>query len=208
MTFTQYRERSRDVQDGIERHVWSEKTYPEVGAIIKVKGTDTQDEEAAVLYVGATSFKLKKDTDSEVFLMASSSDTMLKQAVLTPPKDKQRRWAEGHGGIQHATDPEFALDFRDDLAHITKHLFGVGKDGEFEVKKKEAYFRVDKLIVDGEIIVNKRIKTPEITEGSEKPPGFKGNEQEKKQSSSGGGGQQAVDARQLDLFEPQLSFAF
>lgn len=195
-SFLGYRGRSSDVQDHLERHVWGEKEYITDGSIIKLRGTDTKDEEAAVMVIGAADFKLKKDANSEVWLLASSSDTNLKVAVLTIPRDKQRRWKEGQGGIQHPTDPEFALDFSDKLAHITKNLFGVGKDGEFEVKKKEAYFRVNKLIVDGELVVNKRIITPEIVQGSEKPPGFKGNEQEeKKQSGNGSGGAQLV----LDL---------
>src|SRR5262245_5982701 len=193
MSFTLFRERSRDVQDGTERHVWGELEYPEVGAIIKVRGTDTKDEEAEVLNISGVSFKLKKDADSEVFLLASSSDTTLKMAVMTIPKDKQRRWAEEHGGIQFPLDPEFALDFRKDLAHITKNMFGVGKDGEFEVKGKEAYLRVMTLIVDDEVIDNKQIKTPQITEGSEKPPGFKGNEQEPKKQQGGGGKQASLD---------------
>jgi hypothetical protein len=195
MTFQRYRERSRDVQDGTERHVWGEQEYTDAGSIIKVRGTDTDDEEATVLNIGGVSFNIKKDSDAEVFLLASSSDTNLKMAVLTIPRDKQRRWKEGDGGVQHPTDPEFALDFSDKLAHITKNLFGVGEKGEFEVKGKEAYFRVEKLIVDGELIVNKRIKTPEVISGKEPPPSFQGNKQAEKKSSgsssSGGGGSSA-----------------
>lgn len=184
VTFTRFRERSRDVQDGTERHVWGQQEYQNsAGSIIKVRGTDTNDEEAAVLNIGGVSFNLPKDSNAEVFLLASSSDTTLKMAVLTIPKDKQRRWKEGDGGVQHPTDPEFALDFSNTLAHITKNLFGVGKDGEFEVRKKEIYARVDKMIIDGELIVNKKIKTPIVEQGRQDIPGFQGNEQA---SSSGG----------------------
>lgn len=177
-SFMYYRERSRDVQDHIERHIWGERIYTQAaGSYMKTaRGTDTNDEEVTIIDAGQ-SFNLKKDSNSEIFFVASSSDTNLKLALLSIPRDKQRRWKEEHGGIQNPLDPEFALDISKELAHITKHFFGVGKDGEFEVKKKEAYFRVDKLIVDGELIVNKQVKTPKIVEGSEKPPGFKGNEQ-------------------------------
>ena len=145
MSFTRFRERSRDVQDGTERHVWGEQEYlKSAGSIIKVKGTDSEDQEASVLNIGGVSFNLKKDSDSEVFLLASSSDTTLKVAMMTIPKDKQRRWMEGAGGVQHPTDPEFALDFSDKLAHITKNLFAVGEKGEFEVKGEEMYIRVEK----------------------------------------------------------------
>ena len=186
--FVPYGARSNDVQDGLERHVYGELEYHDAGAIIKVKGTDTEDEEATVLVMGAGSFKLKKDHDAEVFLLASSSDTQLKMAVLQIPHDKQRRWPEGEGGVQHPTDPEFSLHFSDKLAHITKNKFAVGEKGEFEVKGDQGVFRVSKLIVDGELVVNKQIKTPMVVQGSEKPPGFEGNKQEEKKSSGSGGG--------------------
>ena len=54
-------------------------------------------------------------------LLASSSDTTLKMALLTIPKDKQRRWEEGHGGVQH-TGANFALTISTggSLAHLTQ----------------------------------------------------------------------------------------
>jgi hypothetical protein len=184
--FVPFSARSNDVQDGVERHVWHELKYEDNGSTIKVKGTDTEDEEATVLIIGGAGFKLKKDHDAEVFLLASSSDTQLKVAVLTTPHDKQRRWPEGEGGVQHPTDQDFALHFSDKLAHVTKNKFAVGEKGEFEVKGNEAYFRVKKLIVEEELIVNYRIKTPQIVVGKEPLPGFQGNQQEAKQSSGGG----------------------
>jgi hypothetical protein len=207
-SFLPYRGRSSDVQDGIERHVYSELKYEDAGAIIKVKGTDTEDEEAMVLNIAGVSFKLKKDSDTEVFLLGSSSDTHLKMAVMTIPKDKQRRWPEGEGGIQHPTDQEFSLHFSDKLAHVTKNKFAVGEKGEFEIKGDQGVFRVSKLIIDGELVVNKRIITPTIQQGRENPPGFQGNKQEKKQSGGGGSGTASFeedDDSQMEMnFEPQL----
>lgn len=174
-----YRERNRDIQDGFERHVWGKQEYNDAGSVIKVNGTDTEDLEATVL-VGGVSFNLKEKFNTEVMLLSGSSDTNLKMALLTIPRDKQRRWLEGSGGIQHPTDPEFALDFSDKLAHLTKNKFAVGEKGEFEVKGNEAYVRVKKLIVDGELIVNSQIKTPLVVQGSEKPPQFEGSKQAEK----------------------------
>ncbi|MGY2987719.1 hypothetical protein [Bradyrhizobium sp. USDA 4508] len=189
MSFTRFRERSRDVQDGVERHVWGKQKYTGKGSIIKVRGTDTEDQEAAVLVIGGVSFNVKEKFNTEVMLLSSSSDTTLKMALLTIPKDKQRRWMEGDGGVQHPTDGDFALDFSDKLAHLTKNKFGVGEEGEFEVRGKESYFRVKKLIVDGELIVNTRVKTPEVVSGSEQPPKFEGNKQaEIEKDDEGGGG--------------------
>jgi hypothetical protein len=186
MTFLPYTARSKDVQDGTERHVWHELKYESAGAIIKVKGTDTEDEEAMVLNIAGASFKLKKDHDTEVFLLSSSSDTQLKMAVLTIPKDKQRRWPENEGGIQHPTDPDVSVHFSDKMTHVTKNKFGVGEKGEFEINGDQGVFRVSKLIVDGELVVNKRVITPEVVAGSQAPPGFQGNKQEPKQSSGNG----------------------
>lgn len=202
MSFTYFRERSRDVQDGTERHVWGKQEYMKgAGSIIKVRGTDTEDQEAAVLNIGGVSFNVKEKFNTEVMLLAGSSDTTLKMALLTIPKDKQRRWMEGHGGVQHPTDDTFALDFSDDMAHLTKEKFGVGEKGQFEVKGNESYFRVDKLIVTGELIVNKRVKSPEFVNGNEDPPEFKGSKQaEAKDPNEGeGGGGGGAGAAQLVL---------
>ncbi len=200
-SFTRFRERSRDMNDGTERHVWGKQTYiKSAGSIIKVRGTDTEDQEAAVLNIAGVSFNVKEKFNTEVMLLSSSSDTTLKMALLTIPKDKQRKWMEGHGGVQHPTDNTFALDFSDKLAHLTQNKFAVGEDGEFEVKGKEVYFRVDKLIVTGELIVNKKIKTPEIESGTEDPPGFEGaKEAEAEDPDQGSGGGSAPAQLTLDF---------
>jgi hypothetical protein len=177
MTYTTFRERSRDMNDGIERHIHKKKKYIEgQGSIIEVNGTDSGDQEAMVINTGA-GFNLKEDHDAEVYLMASSSDTQLKMAFMQIPFDKQRRWPEGEGGIQHPTDDEFALHFNDKMAHITKNKFAVGEKGEFEVKGDEVYIRAKKIIFDGELHVTGIIKTPQVTTGPEKPPGFEGTKQ-------------------------------
>jgi hypothetical protein len=76
------------------------------------------------------------------------------------------------GGVQHPTDPEFALQFSDKMAYVTKNKFAVGEKGEMEVRGDQAYLRVKKLIVDGELVVNKQIITPKIIPGAEPPPDF------------------------------------
>jgi hypothetical protein len=208
--FTRYRERSGDIQDGTERHVWGQQEYISgAGSIIKVRGTDTEDQEAEVVNLGQ-GFNVKKDFNTEVFLLSSSSDTHLKQALLSIPKDKQRKWEEGHGGIQHPTDNTFALDFSDSMAHLTKNKFAVGEKGEFEVKGKEGYFRLDKVIIDGELIVNKPIKGT-ITGGSEKPPGFTPSKEASASGGGGGSGGAAMvepELRQMELFADQAEFVF
>lgn len=171
--------------------VWGEKTYTGAGAIIRVRGNDTEDKECEVLYVGSCSFKLPKDSNCEVTMVSSGNDTTLKVAVLTPPKDKQRRWKEDTGGIQHPTDPEHALEFNKTRAHALKDMFAVGPNGIFEVHGQDnaVYVRADKFIVKGEIITAKRVKAPEIVKGGEEPPGFTHKaEQDKVTDDSGGTG--------------------
>ena len=197
-SFTRYRESHRDQQDHIERHVWGEQKYvSKAGSIIKVRGTDTKDEETAVTVVGSgSSFNLKKDHNAEVFLLAGGADTTLKLAMLTIPKDKQRKWKEEHGGVQNPLDNEWALDFGKEKAHVTKKEFAVGKDGEFEIdKSKNVYFRLDgekEHIVDGIGYINKILYTPQVVSGKKKPPGFQGNEEAEASDDDGGGGNTAA----------------
>jgi hypothetical protein len=206
-SFQRYPERTRDVQDGTERHVWGKQEYIKgAGSIIKVRGTDTEDLEASVLNIGGTSFNVKEKFNTEVFLLASSSDTQLKMAVLTIPKDKQRKWMEGHGGVQHPTDNTFALDFSDDLAHITKNKFAVGDKGELEVKGDKAYVRVSEMIVTGKLYVNEKIYTPDVVQGSKDPPGFKGSKEAEAKDDNESS--KPTSTAQLDLFDEQLSMGF
>ena len=197
-SFTNYRESHRDQQDHIERHVWSEQKYVKgAGSIIKVRGTDTKDEETAVTVVGSgTSFNLKKDHNAEVFELSGGADTTLKLAILTIPKDKQRKWKEEHGGVQNPLDNEWALDFGKEKAHVTKKEFAVGKDGEFEIdKSKNVYFRLDgekEHIVDGIGYINKILYTPQVVSGKKKPPGFQGNTEAEASDDDGGGGNTAA----------------
>lgn len=150
--FQRYRERTYDIQDGFERHIWGEQEYlDDAGSMIKVNGTGTEDQEAAVLNIGGVSFNLPKNTNTEVLLLSGGSDTNLKFAILTIPRDKQRKWAEGTGGVQHPTDASFALEFNGKRAHITQAKFAVG-DGELEVSGGQIYIRGD-LNVSGSINV-------------------------------------------------------
>jgi len=152
--FQRYRERTRDVQDIIERHVWGKQEYLDgAGSVIRVRGTDSEDEEAAVLNIGGLGFNLPTNSNTEVILLSSGSDTNLKFAILTIPRDKQRKWGEGTGGIQHPTDPDFALEFNDKRAHITKAEFAVGENGDLEVTSGNVIVRGN-LTVTGTIVGN------------------------------------------------------
>lgn len=172
MTSTQrYPERTRDIQDGFERHVWGEVTHVSgAGSVIKVRGTGTVDEEAPVLNNGY-GFNLPKDSNAEVFLLSSGSDTNNKMAFATLPRDKQRPWKEGTGGVQHPTDKDFALEFNAKRSWITKDKFAVGQKGIFEVVGDKVYIR-GSLIVDKTVTANEQVITPVTNAGTETIPGF------------------------------------
>ena len=166
------RSRNRDIQDGCERGCYGKLEYVKgAGAIVRVDGTDTQDEEAAVLNIGGVSFNLPEGTDTEVILLSGGSDTNLKFAVMTIPRDKQREWKEGTGGVQHPTDGSFALEFNGKRAHLTQAKFAIGGGGELEVVGGTVYIRGN-LVVDGITTVNQRVVTPVVVPGTENVPGF------------------------------------
>lgn len=161
--FLRYQERNRDIQDGFERHVFSEQTYiDKAGSVVKVNGTDTQDEEAAVLN-GGYSFNLPKDTDTEVMLISAGSDTNLKVALLMLPRDKQRKWAEGTGGIQHPTDGDRAIEFNGDETWLKEGTFKIGHDKSITLtvgkngstlKTNSLTIDLDKQTINGDLVVN------------------------------------------------------
>jgi hypothetical protein len=157
-SLNRFGDRNRDMQDGIERHVWGEQEYLDgAGSIIRVRGTDTQDEEAVVLNSGH-SFHLPKDSNTEVFLLAGGSDTSQKFAMLSIPRDKQRKWKEGTGGVQHPTDPARALEFNDKRSYIDDTGFAT-RGGVFEVKDGKIYIRGE-LVVEGDISTAGTFKSP------------------------------------------------
>src|SRR5262245_40528823 len=119
MVDLQERERQRDFQDHVERHVWGEQTFEDgVGSYMRLRGNGTEDEEVAVLKIGGVGIHLPKDFNTEVVVFSGGTDTNLKLAILTIPRDKQRKWPEGHGGIQHPTNPEIAIEFTDNGVRV------------------------------------------------------------------------------------------
>jgi len=147
-TFNRFGDRNRDMQDGIERHVWKEQTFTDAGSIIKVTGTGTQDDEAVVINNGV-GMHFPEDQNTEVFLMAGGSDTNQKYAVLSIPRDKQRKWAENTNGIQHLSDPDRALEFNSKRAYLDDPNMAT-QNGVLEVKDGTVYIR-GPLLVSGPI---------------------------------------------------------
>jgi len=170
-TQMEFSDRNFDLQDGVERGVWGKLEYIEgAGATITVRGTGTVDEEAVVLNIGQA-MNLPEDSNTEVFLLVSGSDTTQKYALLTIPRDKQRQWKENTGGIQNPTDPEKAVEFNEKRTHVTEDNFAVGPKGTIEVKDGVTYIRGD-LVVAGVATVNGRVITPDVDPGTSPVPPF------------------------------------
>lgn len=157
MTTTKsFDERNRDIQDGFERHVFGNLEYSEgAGALLRVRGTGTIDEDVPLMNSGY-GFNVPANFNTEVFLQSDGSDAAGKFAVMTLPRDKQRKWAVNTGGVQNPVDPEKALEFNEKRTHVTEEKFAVG-GGILEVIDGKVYIRGD-LHVEGNLYVGGSIQ--------------------------------------------------
>lgn len=158
-----YRERSRDIDEMLRRTVWGSQTYvPGAGSVMNVRGTDYLDEDVPVLNFGY-SFNLPQDSNAEVITLAINSDTNQKMALPTLPRDQQRQWPEGSGGIQHPTNPNMYIQFSDNGAvlDIAGTTVTVADDGavtitttnQVTVDAPQSQFTGD-VAIDGSLFVN------------------------------------------------------
>lgn len=132
-SFNRFTDRNRDQQDGFERGVWGSQEYVDgAGSVMRIRGTGTEDDEAPVLNTGF-GFNLPDDSNAEVFMVSLGSDTNQKYAVASLPRDKQRQWAAGTGGVQHPTDPERALEFNADATWLKDGTFDIGNNKELRI---------------------------------------------------------------------------
>lgn len=132
--FTRYRSRTRDIQDGSERGIWGKrKEVDGAGAVMSVRGTATLDLDLPIMNFGY-SFNVPEDYNTEVIMMSLGSDTNLKVAIPTIPRDKQHSWPEGTGGVQHPTDPERRIEFNGDETWLKDGVYKLGNNKELTVK--------------------------------------------------------------------------
>lgn len=170
-SFNDFQERNRDMQDGVERFIWGKLEHFNTGATIKLRGNGTEEEEVIVINSGQ-GMNFPENHNTEVIVIASGSDTNMKFALLTIPRDKQRPWKEGTGGVQNPMDPAKAVEFNDKRTHLTEGNVAIGMDGIFEVKDGKVYIRAE-LVVEGQITSNNRFKSPNPgINGREDIPGF------------------------------------
>lgn len=133
MTTTKtYDERNRDIQDGFERHVFKDIEYTETGAIVSVQGSGTMDEEVPVINTGY-GFTPEADTELEVFLHGDGSDASNKFAAMSLPRNKQRKWPKGAGGVQHPFNADKFVQFDDDSIWLKDGKFTLGNNRELTI---------------------------------------------------------------------------
>lgn len=149
-TFNQFHDRNRDIQDGIERHKYFDQKVTDKGSFAHVKGTDTEDEEVPIMNSGV-GFRLPQDANTEVMLVAMSSDTAQKMAILTIPRDKNRDWKENTNGIQSIQSAARALEFNAKRTYVDDTKFAT-RGGVLEVDGDTVYIRGD-LVVQGDLRV-------------------------------------------------------
>lgn len=148
-----FKDRNRDIQDAIERHIFERLEYVDgAGAVVKVNGTGTTDDEVPVLVVGY-GFNLPEGFNAEVLTMSDGSDMTGKFALMTLPRDKQRKWGESRGGVQNPIDPDKALEFNEKRAHIREKNAAIGDGGIFEVIGDTVYIRGN-LNIDGDLNIS------------------------------------------------------
>jgi len=176
--------RNRDIQDHNERHVFGALKYlDKSGAVVTVNGTGTQDQEAIVLNTGY-GLNFDDNENAEVVLLSLGSDKSQKFAILSIPRDKQRKWGKGKGGVQNPLDPEKAIEFNGKRTWATEPNFAVGQ-GLFEVVDGEVLFRVkvrfaDDIEVGGKVQAGGDVSTagqfvgPDPKGRGEKPPAIPG----------------------------------
>lgn len=169
-TFNHFPGRNRDMQDGFERGVWGAIEYVQgAGAIMRVRGTGTVDEEAPVLNTGY-GFNVPENYNTECFLVSHGSDTNQKYVMPCIPRDKQRQWPENTGGVQNPVDADRYLEFNEKRAYVKDQGFAL-LDGALELKDGKLYIRVP-VVVAETVTVNQRVITPDVDPGSEDIPGF------------------------------------
>lgn len=161
-TFNRFADRNRDQQDGIERHIFAKiEKIDKAGHIIKVKGNGTEDEEAVFLNILGLGFSWPDDTEAEVHLLSMGSDTNAKFAIVTIPRDKERKWPKKANGLQKWDDPQKFLQFGEKRIHLSDKNIALGDKAQIEIKDGKIYIRGD-LYVEGEIRAKKDIHTPTI----------------------------------------------
>lgn len=178
-------ERNRDIQDHVERMMFKSLTYTdEAGAHIAVEGSGTSDFEVPVVNTGF-GFNLDDDTPAEVLTINEGSDAGNKMALMTLPRNKQRKWAKRTGGIQNPLDPDKAVELNEKRTQVTEDNFAVSMTGVFEVKDGVVYIRgslhvENDLFVGGDVIAGGNISTagrfigPDPSGSGSPPPAIPG----------------------------------
>lgn len=163
------RDRSRDLQDSVERGVWGSQTYVAgSGSHMTIRGTGTLDQEVPVMQLGY-GFNLPADSNAEVIMLALGSDPYDKVAFPTIPKDLQYQWGEGEGGIQHPTNPDRRIEFNANETHLSDGNYTVGPNKEVTITIAGGNVTIANanITLDGDVAVTGSLAVagPNVTHG-------------------------------------------
>jgi hypothetical protein len=114
---------------------------------VSVSGNGTQDIDVPVLFLGQL-HNMPQDTNAEVHLIGNGSDTDLKYAFVTGPRDKHYKSNPGESWGQNPLDPDSRVGYTPNGVRLAANASGqtiaewsMGMI-EIDVKNKCVYFRV------------------------------------------------------------------
>lgn len=170
-TLNTFQGRNRDQQDGFERMLWSAIEYVNgAGAVLKVRGTGTEDEEMPILNTGY-GMNFPQDYNTEVFAISLGSDVTQKYALPSIPRDQQRAWPESTGGVQSPVNKDKYIEFNNTRMHLVDGAYAFGTNGILEITGNDVYIRGN-LTVSGIVTSNTLLRAPATAAGTTPIPGF------------------------------------
>ena len=135
----------RNAQDVAEKHVFTSLTPTATGAKETVSGNATGDMDVPVLVTGQI-HNMPDNTNAEVFILGNGSDTGLKMAVVTGPRDKQYQSKKSESWGQDPLDPNARVGYTPNGVRFAaeKKTIAEALTGMFEidVANQIIYFRV------------------------------------------------------------------
>jgi hypothetical protein len=103
-------DQERDGQDHIERHVYNQLTITDTGAMVQVDGNGTGDVGVPVIFAGQL-HNMPKGTNAEVYVLGNGSDTDMKLAIVSGPRDKHYKSNVGESWGQNPLDPTMRVGY-------------------------------------------------------------------------------------------------
>jgi len=102
------------------------------GRVMSVEYSEQTDLELPIANFGF-GFSLASFSDAEVLTLSVGADPNAKMALPMLPRDVQRDWPVGAGGIQSPTTPDRFVEINEDETHLQDGVFVFGEERELVV---------------------------------------------------------------------------